>query len=341
MRPPRSSIRETSLNLPVDLLATIHSLVVILESREPQRFLAPEREVPVHGKRLVEELVDTLLQVPVEVDEHVATKNDVALREGAIGDEVVLGEDDVAHEPRSEQRAVVHRGVVLAERARAPGAQVVLRVLLHAVEREDAFLRLLDDDLVDVGRVDPRPVVEVLLFEEDRHGIRLLPGRAPGMPDPDERVGAQGGHDVAPKRRVEPRVTEHGRDVDGEVEQQPLHHDRIVQHTVLKRAEGARMTGVDALPDATPERCVRVRPEIESVMAVDALEEQLDLDALQVGVIAVRGRLGRGGDVRDRWRRDLHGLRRLDPSILRSWLYLYSHTRIRESSCSGSTGFVM
>src|SRR5688500_12162046 len=87
MRPPRSSIRETSLNLPVDLLATIHSLVVILESREPQRFLAPEREVPVHGKRLVEELVDTLLQVPVEVDEHVATKNEVALREGAIGEE--------------------------------------------------------------------------------------------------------------------------------------------------------------------------------------------------------------------------------------------------------------
>ena len=58
----------------------------------------------------------------------------------------------------------------------------------------------------------------------------------------------------------------------------------------------------------------RVLPEVEAVLAIDALEEQLELERL-----GLQPPLGR---------------RRL-------MLYLYSHTRINESSWSVSTGLVM
>src|SRR4029079_3730269 len=65
-------------------------------------------------------------------------------------------------------------------------------------------------------------------------------------------------------------------------------------------------------------RRVRVRPEVEPVVAKDALEQQLDLDPFQVRV------------VRDGWTFE-------GASIAQR----YSHTRMRLNSCSVSTGLVM
>ena len=75
----------------------------------------------------------------------------------------MLRPDDVLAQPGVEERAVVCRDVVLRERTLAAGPDVVLGVLLHAVERVDALACLLEHELVDVGGVDPGAVVEAVL----------------------------------------------------------------------------------------------------------------------------------------------------------------------------------
>jgi hypothetical protein len=80
----------------------------------------------------------------------------------------VLRPHDVVDEIAAEACVVVRRGVVLRELVRAARTDVVLRVLLDLVELEDAEARSLQNLLVDVGRVDARPVVEAGLLEQDR-----------------------------------------------------------------------------------------------------------------------------------------------------------------------------
>ena len=161
----------------------------------------------------------------------------------------MLREDDVVEQRPREERALVAGDVVLGERPVAAGADVVLRVLLHLVEREDAGSRPLEHDLVDVGRVDARAVVEALLGEQDREREDLLAGRAAGDPDARERIGAQQRHDLLAEREVEGRVAEHRGDVDREVEQQPLHHGGVVQDPLLQARDVAEPLDADAAPE--------------------------------------------------------------------------------------------
>src|SRR5204863_517661 len=82
---------------------------------------------------------------------------------------------------------------------------VVLRVLAHLVERKDTRSRLLENGLIDVGRVDPRTVVDLLLLEQDRERVDLLPGGAACHPDSGERIRAQGRNDFRPESRCSPK----------------------------------------------------------------------------------------------------------------------------------------
>ena len=75
---------------------------------------------------------------------------------------------------------------------------------------------------------------------------------------------------------------------------------------------------LNALPEAAPHGCVCVRAEVESIMPEYAFQQQLDLDTLELGAVGNR--------------RTVERTRRAQR---------YSHTRIRLSSCSVSTGFVM
>ena len=89
-----------------------------------------------------------------------------------------------------------------------------------------------------------------------------------------------------PAMRNEPtlrsgRIAEHGRGVDGEVEEQPLHALPVVQHFLLQPRDRAQPLGVDALPDPPPQRRHRVVAEVEAVVAVDPLGEEPDLDLLE------------------------------------------------------------
>src|SRR5688500_2958003 len=103
-------------------------------------------------------------------------------------------------QPLVQLRAAALRRVVGGEVTRAAGALVVLRVLLHPVERELPGPRTGEDLGVEVGCVDPRALVQALFLEEDRERVRLLPGGAAGIPDADEGVGAQERDDVLAER---------------------------------------------------------------------------------------------------------------------------------------------
>src|SRR5215208_3415544 len=205
---PRSS-SGISPHLAVDLVRHAERLEAVLVLGELERLLAPQPEDPERRQALVEQPVHPLLERAVEVDQDVAAEDDVALGERAVRHQVVLREDDVLEQRRPEEGAVVLRDVVLRERALPAGADVVLGVLLHPLDREDAGLRLLEHHLVDVGGVDPRPLVQPLLLEEDGHREDLLAGGTAGVPHADEGVGAEQRDHGLPEREVEGRVPVH------------------------------------------------------------------------------------------------------------------------------------
>ena len=91
--------------------------------------------------------------------------------------------------------------------------------------------------------------------------------------------------------------------------EQALHRLRVVQHLLLQARDRLDALLGDAAPEPPAQRAERVPAEVEPVVAIDRLEQQLDLYALQLAA----------------------GLGR----------YRYSHTCISDRSCSMSTGFVM
>jgi hypothetical protein len=266
----------------------------------------PQREDPEPLEALVEQAVDAVLQGAVEVDHHVAAENEVERVEGAVLHEVVRRPHDVLGERAIEQRSLVLREVVVGERRRPAGADVVLRVFLHLLEREHALACAREHDFVDVGRVDPRTVVQTLFLEQDRERVDLLARRASCDPDARERIRAEQRHDVVAKRDVERRVAEHRGDVDGKVEQQPLHHVGVMKDALDQRGDGLEPLGQHAAPHPSLERRRRVLAKVESVLAVDGLEKQLELERLEIQPP-------------------------LGTPFLRC-VYLYSHTRINDSS---------
>jgi len=258
----------------MQLLARVELLVALLVRAEADRFLVAEAEHAERREALVEELVHAVLECAVEVDHDVAAHDDVELVEGPVGHEVVLREHHVLGQRALELRAVVLGEVVLGERLCPARLDVVLRVLAHLVEREHARSRSIEHRLVDVGRVDPRPLVDTLLLQEDRQGVDLLTRRAPGDPDAGERVGPEERHDPLPECDVERRIAEHRRDVDRQVEEETLHAGGVVQELLLERGDRLEAFRMHASPDSSPQRGWRVLTEVEAVVAEDSFEQK-------------------------------------------------------------------
>src|SRR6476659_2490267 len=154
-----------SHHLPVDLFRSVDLFVAFLIRGKSERFLAAECEDAERGQAVVEKCEHSRLESFVEVNENVAAENDVELAERSIRDEIVLRENDVLRETRRKQRAVVFRYVVIRERALTTGGDVVLRVLLHSIERKDSRFCFLKHDFIDVCRINARPLVKPLLFQ--------------------------------------------------------------------------------------------------------------------------------------------------------------------------------
>src|SRR5439155_12239264 len=120
------------------------------------------------------------------------------------------------------------------------------------------------------------------------------------------------------KGEIEAGIPEHCRHVDGQVEEQALHHLGVVEHPRLQLRDRAQPFRLDPLPQPPADRGIGVGSKVESVVPENALKEQLDLEPLEIGVV---------------------GNRRAREGLART--YRYSHTRIKLRSCSVSTGFVM
>src|SRR5205085_6639279 len=84
-----------SCRLPKNALVRRERLEPVGCRRERDRLPAAEAEDAGGAEAVAEQLDDAVLQRDVEVDEHVAADDEVEVAEGAVGGEVVLGEDDI------------------------------------------------------------------------------------------------------------------------------------------------------------------------------------------------------------------------------------------------------
>ena len=92
------------------------------------------------------------------------------------------------------------------------------------------------------------------------------------MPDSNERIRAKQRDHLLAERHVEAWIPEHRRHVDGEIEQQLLHHFRLVEHSFLQRAYVAESLFLNALPEPASNRRIGVGPEVEPVVTEDSLQ---------------------------------------------------------------------
>src|SRR5687768_8802457 len=78
---PRPFSRAPSADLSVDLLTRVHAFVARLVLRELQRLLAPQAEHPEPDEAVIKQRMHAVLQVLVEVDQHVSAEDHVELGE--------------------------------------------------------------------------------------------------------------------------------------------------------------------------------------------------------------------------------------------------------------------
>src|SRR5262249_55518169 len=116
---------------PVDLLAPVEFLIAGLMGRVLERLPVPQGEEAGGRQAFVQQAVNTPREGLVEINQDVPAEDDVELVERAVGDQVVLGEDDVLRKGALENDVVVLGGVILGEGTRAARLEVVAGVLLH------------------------------------------------------------------------------------------------------------------------------------------------------------------------------------------------------------------
>src|SRR5438105_8676236 len=90
-------------------------------------------------------------------------------------------------------------------------------------------------------------------------------------------------------RVIDTRIAKPRRRIDGEVEQQSLHTLRVVQDFFSESGNGGQSFGINALPDAPPQRRHRVIAKIEAIMTKNPLRQQLDLDPFEIVLAALVG----------------------------------------------------
>src|SRR5688572_13826025 len=80
---------------PINLLIRVDLFVLIGDACEADRLLLAEAEDAEHLHAVQEKLLDTVLQLVVEIDQDVSAEDDVEVIEGRIRHQVVLREDHI------------------------------------------------------------------------------------------------------------------------------------------------------------------------------------------------------------------------------------------------------
>ena len=145
-----------------------------------------EEQVAARLQRVVECGDHLVLQTSVEIDQQVATGDEVHPREGRIADDTVGREDaKIAHLfPDNPTAAILDEEPLLALGAQSP--QQLLRVAARARDSERGLVNVGCEDLDARHRgtaIHP-------LANEDAQGVHLFAGRTTGNPNPDRLVGS-------------------------------------------------------------------------------------------------------------------------------------------------------
>jgi hypothetical protein len=144
-----------------------------------------QKEHAVRIQGVVKERDQVGLQIAVEIDQQVATTDEIHPGEGRILHQILLGEDqEIAHHLLN---AVAHLGG-LREEARQPRR----RDLGRDAFRIETGAGLRDGARINVGREELHLVGLFegfqMLAQQDSDGIRLFPGGAAADPDPQGRA---------------------------------------------------------------------------------------------------------------------------------------------------------
>ena len=142
--------------------------------RKAQAFLRADAEKPAPDQRVAKQSDDAILQFAIEIDQHVAARNQMHLAERGIGHEAMVGKDGALAQGLVEHGPVVIRGIVIGQRRVSARQSVVFREEPDAFEGIYARLCRLERGGVDVGRVKDRPFGQTFLGEEDRERVKFL-----------------------------------------------------------------------------------------------------------------------------------------------------------------------
>ena len=207
--------------------------------------------------------------------ENVAAEDQLELVETSVRDQVVLAEDDVLAEGTVDDGAIVLGRVIVRKRGLASRLIVTLTVFAHGVQGENPVPGLAQGGVVQIGRVDAATIVEALLGQQDGHGIDLLPGGTSGVPDADERIGAEHGNDVPAEVRVEIGLPEHGCGVHGHGHEEALHAILGGQDAIPESVQVGDVLGLHECLDAPVEGRPGVIAEIVPVALENTVQDRL------------------------------------------------------------------
>lgn len=85
-----------------------------------------------------------------------------------------------------------------------------------------------------------------------------------------------------PERQEQIRVPEHLRYRDRQIIYQPLEAFAVMKHFILERRYGLYALRMDMMPNSPAEGGDGIVAEVIAVKAMDAFQQQLDLDLLQL-----------------------------------------------------------
>ena len=105
---------------------------------------------------IAEQAYGAVLQRPVEVDQRVATGDQLYLGKYGVGRKAVIGKDDVILQRFVKNRAAISGSVVIGERRTGARFVMVGREARDALHVIDPRRGLLQCSRIDVGRIDDR-----------------------------------------------------------------------------------------------------------------------------------------------------------------------------------------
>src|SRR5580692_10335963 len=126
--PPMMSNLSGFMDLPPDFFFP-DLPVAVGNGGKAKRFLGTQGQVPEILQAIVEELEDFRLQLPLEIDQGIAAKDQLKFIEGKIGHEIVGRENHLRRQRRVEFGQLIVGGIIGRKIAEPAGLDIVLRIL--------------------------------------------------------------------------------------------------------------------------------------------------------------------------------------------------------------------